>query len=102
MSCPMGLPSKMARILFAKPVPTFAEYARLVAEFAKLPDRSLLLPHPVAAPVALPAGEAAAAELQIEPVLAIEEAGAAGVAEGKEDFIAGPAADVIQRLLQCA
>src|SRR5437868_13113830 len=56
-------------------------------------EDAALLPHPVAAPVALPCRQAAAAELQIEPVLAVEEAAAADVAERKEGFVAGAAAD---------
>src|SRR5436305_7952721 len=63
----------------------------------ELPDRGALLPHPVAAPIALPRREAAAAELQIKPVLAVEEAGAAIVAEYQEDFLARAPADVVQR-----
>src|SRR6266480_2623976 len=49
------------------------------------------------APVALPAGQSSLAELQIKPVLVKEQATAANIAESQEDFIAGPAADVVQR-----
>src|ERR1700720_2522836 len=62
----------------------------------------LLSPHPVVAPVALPAGQSALAELQIKPVLVQEQAAAADVAEGQEDFVARTAADVVQRHAQSA
>src|SRR5229473_5205268 len=55
-----------------------------------------LLPHPVVAPVALPAGQSALAELQIEPVLVEEQPAAADVAEGQQGFVARAAADVVQ------
>src|SRR5881394_638326 len=59
--------------------------------------KPLLLPHPVVAPVALPAGQPAFAELQKEPVLLVEQSAAADVAEGEVDFLARPSPDVIER-----
>src|SRR5258708_14591379 len=56
-----------------------------------------LLPTPVMAPVAFPASQPALAELQVEPVLLVEQAAAAGVAEGEKDFVARAAVDVIKR-----
>src|SRR5882724_1629657 len=58
----------------------------------------LLSPHPVVAPIALPAGQFALAELQIKPVFVKEQAAAAGVAEGQEVFVAGAAVDVVKWL----
>src|SRR6267142_6101295 len=69
---------------FRKPVPT------------PHPDHALL-PHPVVAPVAFPAGQPAFAELQVEPVLAVKESAAADIAEREKDFVARAAADVIKR-----
>src|SRR6266849_10159051 len=63
---------------------------------------AVLAPHPVVAPVALPAGQPALAELQIKPVLVKEQAAAADVAEGQEDFVARTAADVVQWHAQSA
>src|ERR1700732_4273200 len=60
----------------------------------------LLLPHPVVAPVALPAGQSAVAELQIEPVIVVDQSAAAEVADCPIDFAAGAAADVAERLSQ--
>src|SRR5258707_9427475 len=57
---------------------------------------SLLLPHPVVAPIALPAGQSAVAELQIEPVPVRKQTAAAGVAEREEDFVARAASDIIE------
>src|ERR1700682_2157301 len=56
----------------------------------------LLSPHPVVAPIALPAGQFALAELQIKPVFVKEQAAAADVAEGQEGFVARAATDVVQ------
>ena len=53
------------------------------------------------APIALPAGQSALAELQIEPVLVKEQAAAADIAEGKEGFVARPSPDVMERRAQC-
>src|SRR6266513_1722182 len=49
------------------------------------------------APVALPAGQSALSELQIEPVLLEESFVAADVAEREENLVAGTAADVVER-----
>src|SRR5712671_4687687 len=68
--------------LFGKPVPTFPDHA--------------LLPHPVVAPIAFPAGQATFAELQIEPVLLVKKSAAADVAKREQDFVARAAADVIK------
>src|ERR1700694_5839600 len=57
----------------------------------------LLLPHPVMAHIALPAGYPPLAELQIKPVVAIEQSAAADIAECQIDFVARAAADVSQR-----
>src|SRR5258705_11521075 len=57
---------------------------------------SLLLPHPVMAPIALPAGQSAVAELQIESVPVRKQTAAAGVAEREEDFVARAAPDIIE------
>src|SRR5258708_8814033 len=57
---------------------------------------SLLLPHPVMAPIALPAGQSAMAELQIEPVPVRKQTAATEVAEGQEDFVARAAPDIIE------
>src|SRR5258708_9126089 len=55
-----------------------------------------LLPHPVMAPIALPAGQSAVAELQVEPVLVRKQAAAASAAEREEDFVARAAPDIIE------
>ena len=55
-----------------------------------------LLPHPVMAPVAFPAGQPAVTELQIKPVLVNEQPTAAIIAKCQEDFLARTAADVVQ------
>src|SRR5438105_4735939 len=49
------------------------------------------------APVALPAGQSAFTELQIEPVLFGKQSAAADIAERQVDFLAGATADVIER-----
>ena len=51
-------------------------------------SEAALLPHPVMAPVALPAGEPAFAKLQKEPVAIGKQSAAAVIAEGEEDFVA--------------
>src|SRR5215213_3451953 len=58
---------------------------------------SRLLPHPVVAPVALPAGQPALAELQEQPVFLVKQSTAADVAKGKEDFFARTSPDIIER-----
>src|SRR3954462_7772023 len=60
------------------------------------PDHGLL-PHPVMAPVAFPAGQPAFAELQIEPIFLVEKPAAADVAEREKNLVARAAVDVIQR-----
>src|SRR6185369_2375404 len=59
--------------------------------------KPLLLPHPVVAPVALPAGQPAFAELQKEPVLLVKQSAAADVAKREEDFLARTSPDIIER-----
>ena len=49
------------------------------------------------APIALPAGQPAAPELQIEPVAMRKQSAAADVAERQVDFVARAALDVIER-----
>src|ERR1700709_449953 len=49
------------------------------------------------APVALPARQSAFAELQIEPVFLVEQSAAAIITERQVDFLAGSAADIIER-----
>jgi hypothetical protein len=56
-----------------------------------------LLPHPIVAPVALPAGQPALAELQKQSVLLVKQSAAADVAEREEDFFARSAPDIIER-----
>ena len=59
--------------------------------------QAALLPHPIVAPVALPSGEPAFTELQIEPVAVGKQAAAAIAAEGEEYFVARKAANIIER-----
>src|SRR6476661_9489950 len=59
-------------------------------------------PHPVVAPVTLPTGQSAFAELQEETVVVREQSAAADVAERQIDFVAGPPADVAKRFAQRA
>src|SRR5258705_1515108 len=77
--------------LFGKPVPTPHR-----VRGRRFPDHALL-PHPVVAPVAFPAGQPAFAELQVEPVLDVKESAAADIAEREKDFVAQAAADVVKR-----
>src|SRR3954464_10563439 len=56
-----------------------------------------LLPHPVVAPVALPAGQPALGEWQKEPVLLVEQSAAADVAECEVDLFARTSPDIIER-----
>src|SRR5215472_5203255 len=56
------------------------------------------LPHPVAAVVFLPAGQPAVAKLQEQPVVVVDQAAAAEVAEREIDLVAGRAGDILQRL----
>src|SRR5581483_10558622 len=58
------------------------------------------LPHPVLAVVFLPAGQSAVAELQEQPVVMVDQAAAAEIAERDIDLLAGRAGDILQRLLQ--
>src|SRR6185437_2611686 len=60
-------------------------------------NRPSLPPHPVAAPVALPAGQFAVAELQIEPVVVADQSAATRIADGEIDFIARSTVDVAER-----
>src|ERR1700688_4976835 len=48
------------------------------------------------APIALPPGQSAFAELQIEPMVMIEQSAAAEIAKCQIDFVARRAADVVQ------
>src|SRR6478752_4451462 len=59
--------------------------------------KARLLPHPVVAPVALPAGQPALAKLQKQPVLLVEQSAAADVAEREEDFLPRPSPDIVER-----
>src|SRR5262249_37496267 len=58
------------------------------------------LPHPVAAVIFLPPREPAIAELQEQPVVMVDQAAAALIAEREIDLVARRPGDILQRLLQ--
>src|SRR4051794_5845678 len=57
---------------------------------------SCSFPHPIVAPVALPAGQLAVAKQQIEPMTLRKQSAAADVAEGQIGFIAGTAINIME------
>src|SRR4051812_11727234 len=58
----------------------------------------ILFPHPVVAPIGLPAGQSALTELQKQPVVVIHEPAAADVADRQVYLVTGPAADIAEWL----
>src|SRR3954447_19617760 len=58
----------------------------------------VLFPHPVVAPIGLPTGQSALAELQKQPVLVIQEPAAADVADRQVYLVTGPATYIAERL----